>query len=297
MDTRQLRTFIAISEHGTFARAAQAVNLTPSAVSQQIHALEQELDTPLFNRASRPPSLNLRGLQMLETAKKVLSLVDETRGVLSERRMTSTLNIGSVRTSTIGLLPRAIVALRKEYPELNVNLRVGMSSSLISDVNADRLDLAVVAEHSSVSRNMLWSPFIREPLVVIAPPGTPEMPVKQLLEELPFVRFGSDVPLAALINNELARLGVEIEEIAEIDTIPAIVECVAAGLGAGIVPDIAVRENGRDMLTLPFGDPQVFRQIGVIHRAGSAKSELLVAMHNKLAEMAGEFGIFRREPT
>ncbi|WP_231898119.1 LysR substrate-binding domain-containing protein [Halomonas sp. hl-4] len=234
---------------------------------------------------------------MLETAKKVLSLVDETRGVLSERRMTSTLNIGSVRTSTIGLLPRAIVALRKEYPELNVNLRVGMSSSLISDVNADRLDLAVVAEHSSVSRNMLWSPFIREPLVVIAPPGTPEMPVKQLLEELPFVRFGSDVPLAALINNELARLGVEIEEIAEIDTIPAIVECVAAGLGAGIVPDIAVRENGRDMLTLPFGDPQVFRQIGVIHRAGSAKSELLVAMHNKLAEMAGEFGIFRREPT
>ncbi len=230
---------------------------------------------------------------MLETAKKVLSLVEETRGVFSGRRMTRTLNIGSVRTSTIGLLPRAIVALRKEYPELNVNLRVGMSSSLISDVNADRLDLAVVAEHSGVSRNMLWSPFIREPLVVIAPPGTPEMPVKQLLETLPFVRFGSDVPLAALINNELARLGIAVQDIAEIDTIPAIVECVAAGLGAGIVPDIAVRENGRDMLTLPFGAPQVFRQIGVIQRVGSAKSELLVAMHNKLAEMAGEFGVFR----
>lgn len=293
MDTRQLRTLIAIAEHGTFARAASVVKLTPSAVSQQIHALEQELGTPLFNRGSRSPSLSLQGLQMLETAKKVLNLIDETRGVLSGRCMTSTLNIGSVRTSTTSLLPRAIVALRQEYPELNVKLRVGMSSALISDVNADRLDLAVVAEHSGVSRNMLWSPFIREPLVVIAPPGTRPIPTKQLLETLPFVRFGSDVPLAALINNELTRLRIAVRDIAEIDTIPAIVECVAAGFGASIVPDIAVRENGRDMLTQPFGEPQVFRQIGLIHRAGSAKSEIIVSMHNKLAEMAGEFGVFR----
>lgn len=296
MDTRQLRTFVAIAEHGTFARAALIVNLTPSAVSQQVHSLEQELDTQLFNRDSRPPSLNLQGLKMLETAKQILALVDETRGVLSGKQITGTLNIGSVRTSTIGLLPRAIVALRQEFPELNVNLRVGMSSTLISDVNADRLDVAVVAEHSGVSRDLLWSPFIREPLVVIAPPGTTAMPVQQLLETLPFVRFGSNVPLGAMINNELARLGIAVQDIAEIDTVPAIVECVAAGLGASIVPNIAVRENGRDMLTLPFGEPQVFRQIGMIHRASSAKAELLTALHNKLADVAGEFGVYREEP-
>ncbi|WP_111415074.1 LysR family transcriptional regulator [Billgrantia lactosivorans] len=293
MDTRQLRTFVAIAENGTFARAASVVNLTPSAVSQQIYALEQELDTKLFNRDSRPPSLNLQGLKMLETAKQILALVDETRGVLSGKQMTGTLNVGSVRTSTIGLLPRAIVALRQEFPELSVNLRVGMSSMLISDVNADRLDLAIVAEHAGVSRNLLWSPFIREPLMVIAPPGTPWMPAKELLEALPFVRFGSDVPLGALINNELARLGITVQDIAEIDTVPAIVECVAAGLGVSIVPDIAVRENGRDMLKLPFGEPQVFRKIGMIHRAGSPKAELFVTLHNKLAEMAGEFGVYR----
>ncbi|MCE8016117.1 LysR family transcriptional regulator [Halomonas sp. MCCC 1A17488] len=293
MDTRQLRTFVAIAENGTFARAASVVNLTPSAVSQQIYALEQELDTKLFNRDSRPPSLNLQGLKLLETAKQILALVDETRGVLSGKQMTGTLNVGSVRTSTIGLLPRAIVALRQEFPELSVNLRVGMSSTLISDVNADRLDMAVVAEHTGVSRNLLWSPFIREPLMVIAPPGTPWMPARELLEALPFVRFGSDVPLGALINNELARLGITVQDIAEIDTVPAIVECVAAGLGVSIVPDIAVRENGRDMLKLPFGEPQVFRQIGMIHRAGSPKAELFVKLHNKLAEMAGEFGVYR----
>ncbi|KHJ52284.1 LysR family transcriptional regulator [Vreelandella venusta] len=294
MDTRQLRTLVAIAEHGTFARAASVVSLTPSAVSQQIHALEQELNTSLFNRESRPPSLNLQGLKMLETARQVLSLVDETKGVFSGGRTASTLNIGSVRTSSIGLLPRAIVAMRREYPELTINLRVGLSSSLISDVNAERLDMAVVAENVSVSRNMLWSPFIREPLVVISPPGTPSTSPRELLESLPFIRFSSDVPLAALINNELTRLGANVHDIAEIDTIPAIVECVAEGLGVSIVPDIAVRGNNRGMLVQSFGEPQVFRQIGTIQRTNSPKAELLVALHNKLAEMAGAFGIFYR---
>lgn len=294
MDTRQLRTLVAIAEHGNFARAASVVSLTPSAVSQQIHALEQELDTTLFNRESRPPSLNLQGLKMLETARQILKLADETKDIFSGGRTASTLNIGSVRTSTIGLLPKAIVAMRKEYPELNINLRVGNSSSLISDVNTERLDMAVVAENVSILRNMIWSPFIREPLVVIAPPGTSPRSTLQLLENFPFIRFGSDVPLAALINNELTRLRANVHDIAEIDTISAIVECVAAGLGVSIVPDIAVRGHERNMLVQSFGEPQVFRQIGTIQRAGSAKSELLIALHNKLAEMAGAFGIFHK---
>ncbi|MCM2130228.1 LysR family transcriptional regulator [Larsenimonas rhizosphaerae] len=292
MDTRQLRTLIAISEYGTFARAAREVCLTPSAVSQQMLALEQELEASLFNRQTRPPSLTLHGLQLLETARKVLGLVEETRISLKGSNVSSSLSIGSVRTSTIALLPRAIVALREIFPELHVDLRVGMSSALLSDVNAGRLDLAVVAEHAGVSRNLSWSPFLREPLVFIAPPGTPVRPVRELLETLPFVHFASDVPLAALINNELTHQEVRTRHIAEIDTIPAIVECVAAGLGASVVPDIAVRENGRDMLKLPFGRPQIYRQIGTVRHANSAKSELLMAMHNKLAELSGEFGVF-----
>ncbi|MDH4571550.1 LysR family transcriptional regulator [Salinicola acroporae] len=292
MDTRQLRTLMAIAEYGTFARAAREVNLTPSAVSQQILALEQELDTPLFNRETRPPSLNLHGLKLLETAKKILGLVEETRISLKGSRISSSLSIGSVRTSTIGLLPRAIVALRQTYPELHVDLRVGMSSALLRDINAGRLDLAVVAEPANAPRNLSWSPFLREPLVVIAPPGTPTMAAEELLESLPFVHFTSDVSLAVLIDNELTHQGIKVKHIAEIDTIPAIVECVAAGLGASVVPDIAVRENGRDMLKLPFGKPQIYRQIGTVQRANSAKSELLIAMHNKLAELSGEFGVF-----
>ncbi|MEK9555354.1 MAG: LysR family transcriptional regulator, partial [Gammaproteobacteria bacterium] len=57
MDTRQLRTFLAVTNHHTFAKAAETVFLTPSAVGQQIKALEEEVGAALFDRRTRPPTL------------------------------------------------------------------------------------------------------------------------------------------------------------------------------------------------------------------------------------------------
>ncbi|WP_289078240.1 LysR substrate-binding domain-containing protein [uncultured Thalassospira sp.] len=293
MDTRQLRTLVAVSEQGTFARAAEIVHLTPSAVSQQMQALEQEMGVSLFNRDTRPPTLNVHGLQLLETARSVLRVVEETQSAMRGERKTGTLNIGSVRTSTIGLLPKAIVSLRSTYPDLRINLRVGLSSPMITDVHAGRLDMAIVAEHLGIPSGMVWRPFIREPLVVIAPRGTPEMDARTILETLPFVRFRSNVPLANLIDLEISKMGIVTSDTAEIDTISAIVECVAEGLGATVVPHIAVRDDKHDLLIRPFGDPQVYRQIGVVQRMASAKLDLLNLFHDKLAALAGEFGVPR----
>ncbi|NJB76522.1 LysR substrate-binding domain-containing protein [Thalassospira tepidiphila] len=293
MDTRQLKTLVAVSEQGTFARAAEIVHLTPSAVSQQMQALEQEMGVSLFNRDTRPPTLNAHGLQLLETAHSVLRTVEETRSALHGERKSGTLSIGSVRTSTIGLLPKAIVSLRSTYPDFRINLRVGLSSSMISDVQAGRLDMAIVAEHLGIPQGMVWRPFIREPLIVIAPLGTPDMDAREILETLPFVRFRANVPLAHLIDLELSKMGIVTTDTAEIDTISAIVECVVAGLGATVVPHIAVQGHNENLLIRPFGDPQVYRQIGVVQRMASAKMDLMNLFHDELASLAGEFGVPR----
>lgn len=290
MDTRQLTTLVAIAEHGTFARAAEVVHITPSAVSQQVAALEAEMGVALFNRETRPPSLNMQGLLLVETARHMLRMMQDTRSVLQGKRVAGSLSIGAVRTSAIGLLPRAIVALRDVYPELRISLRVGLSAALIADVLADRLDMAVVAEHVGVPQSLSWAPFIREPLVLIAPPGTPGT-VNEIVRTMPYVRFRANVPLAHLIDTELARLGLTPENTAEIDTVSAIVECVSAGLGVSVVPDIALREMGAACVRLPFGDPQIFRQIGIVRSASSPKDALFNDMHRKLAQMAGIHGI------
>lgn len=294
MDTRQLRTLLAIVQHGSFAKAADVVHITPSAVSQQVQALEQDLGTTLFERSSRPPSLTPQGSQVVEMAQNILRIIAETRTALSGNQVGGTFFLGSVRTSALGVLPRAIMKMRAEYPALKINLRVGNSSSLIAEVAAGRLDAAVVAENMSIPQLIRWSPFLREPLWVVAPKELASDDPVAMLRTLPFVRFQSPVPLAGLIDTELARLQVATQDIAEMDSIASIINCVAEGMGISIVPDIALREpEAEALLYRPFGQPQVYRQIGLIERINSTRAAVIDHFHSVLAETCGEYGVMR----
>lgn len=73
MNTQQLESFIQVAENLNFARAAEALNITQSAVSRQINSLEAELETKLFNRSTRTVSLTPAGISFLEDAKEVLT--------------------------------------------------------------------------------------------------------------------------------------------------------------------------------------------------------------------------------
>lgn len=296
MDTRQLKTLVAISTNGTFAQAADVVGLTPSAVSQQIHALEQELGAILFDRTSRPPKLTPQGLQVLELAQDILRREDDTKASLRGERIAGTLMLGSVRSSALNLLPKAIVQMQRQYPQLKTNLRVSLSATLIADVAAGRLDAAVVAEHVGIAPALRWSPFLREPLWLIAPSGTTADDPIHLLGTQPYIRFRSAVPLANLIDTEISRLGVVTQDIAEIDTIGSIVTCVRQGMGVSVVPHVALQEpEDRNLMRLPFGAPQVTRQIGIVERTVSPRGEIIARLHAVLAGLCGEHGVRRQE--
>lgn len=294
MDTRQLRTLISIGTHGSFAKAAEVVHLTPSAVSQQIQALETELGVALFERSSRPPKLTPQGLQVIEMARDILRMEADTKASLRGDRIAGTLMLGTVRTSGLGLLPRTISQMRTEYPALKVNLRVGLSSQLIADVAAGRLDAAVVAEHMGFPPALRWSPFLKEPLLIIAPKGMVAKDPVEMLATMPFVRFRSSVPLANLIDTEISRMGVVTNDVADIDTIGSIVTCVRHGLGISVVPHVALEEpEGQDLRSFPFGEPQVTRQIGIVERTLSPRGEIIVRLHEVLAQLCGAHGVSR----
>ncbi|AXC50507.1 LysR family transcriptional regulator [Paracoccus suum] len=282
MDTRQLKTLLAIVETGGFARAAEKVHLTPSAISQQVQALEQEIGAALFDRTSRPPRLTAAGQQMLETAREVLQLTETALDAISGRRLIGTLSLGSVRTSALSLLPRAIVALRDARPGLRVKLRVGLSDGLLLDVAAGRLDAAMVAEHLRLPPGLRWRPFLSEPLLVIAPPDYPLMTAEDYLRNCPFIRFGSNVPLAHIIDQELSRLDIRLNEVAEIDTIASITACVAGGLGVSIVPRVALLDSPAPLRAAPFGPPDLRRQIGLVHQPHSSRILLIDELHDRL---------------
>lgn len=294
MDTRQLKTLLAIQSHGTFAQAADIVCLTPSAVSQQIQSLEDELRVTIFDRSTRPPRLTPEGLQVVEMARDILRREEDTKASLRGDQIAGTLMLGSVRSSALNLLPRAVVEMRNRYPNLKSSLRVSLSSTLIADVAAGRLDAAIVAEHVGIPGSLRWSPFLREPLWLIAPEGTAASDPLELLSTRPYIRFRSAVPLAIMIDTELSRLNVVTNDVAEIDTIGAIVTCVRQGLGVSIVPHVALQEpEDLSLVRLPFGNPQINRQIGIVERTVSPRGEIIAKLHAILAKHCNDYGLSR----
>lgn len=291
MDTRQLKTLLAVVESGSFSRAAEAVHLTVSAVSQQIQALEQEVGAPLFDRTSRPPRLTAAGQQMVELADQMVRAAENAIDAISGRKLIGTLSIGSVRTSALSLLPRAMVRMSAAHPDLRIKLRVASSETMLQDVLAGRLDAAMIAEHGNFPAALRWRPFLREPLWVIAPPGSPRLSAQALLTTFPFIRFRANVPLAHMVDLELVRLNLPLNEVAEIDTIAAITSCVANGLGVSVVPQVAIDDATEGLTCAPFGTPQMFRQIGLVERKSGSRAVLISELHRLLVEICGPYGV------
>ncbi len=230
---------------------------------------------------------------MLEAAQGLVRAADDVVDAISGKSVSGTFTIGSVRSSALSLLPKAIIALKNDFPDLKIKLHVANTDELLNDVVTGRLDSAMVAEYSGVPSTLRWSPFIQEPLFAIAPKGTPPMPAAEMLSELPYVKFISRFRLANIIETEVARRGIVTNVIAEIDTITAVVACVVNGLGASIAPWSALKEASGEMVAVPFGDPPISRQIGLIERRASPRAAVIDRLHQHLVSFSGKYGLAR----
>tara|TARA_R110002012_G_scaffold248798_5_gene425204 strand:- start:2580 stop:3452 length:873 start_codon:yes stop_codon:yes gene_type:complete len=285
MDTRQLETLLAIVHHGGFTAAARAVNITASAVSQQVVALEQELGTTLFDRSRRPPALTSKGAEMVRTARTMLQLANAAKSVAGGSEVRGTLAIGSLRTCAQSLMPVAIAALRQQYPDLSFRLRIGMSEELMREVAAGQLDTALVADHVAVPLTLRWTEVLNEPLALLIPHGVEARAVEEVLHRVPYVRYQTRVPLARQIDTEIARFGVEPAQIITVNTMAAVIGCVQAGLGFAVVPSVTLQDIAPGSLRwLPFGTPPIRRRLGLVHSPHSNRSEVLAALSKKLVE-------------
>ncbi|ETX13743.1 LysR family transcriptional regulator [Roseivivax halodurans JCM 10272] len=297
MDTRQLQTVVAVADSGSFAGAARIVNLTASAVSQQIQALESELGVLLFDRNKRPPQLNAKGEELVRAARSVLQTMTEARMAISGGRTAGVLKFGAIRTVSMRLVPLAFAGMRSLYADLSFDLTVGMSERLMADVAAGRLDAALVAEHVGVPGTLSWSPVMSEPLVLIAPPDASDRTEVELVRSLPFIRYETDVPLARQIDTELSRLGGSVKEIAVANTMPSVVGMVQAGLGLAIVPKISFLDARPGTLVCrSFCNGAITRRLGLVQRQVSSRSEVLNALRQTMYGVVNELGLDALSP-
>jgi len=143
-----LKTFAAAAERESFTRAAEMLNLTQAAVSQQIAALEKELGTQLFERRGRGVCLTAAGRQLYDYARQIIDLVAEASSQVgeTEQHVSGHLRIATSSVPAQWLVPELLAAFRINFPEVRESLTVSDSSVAAAAVEAGEADVGFVGE-------------------------------------------------------------------------------------------------------------------------------------------------------
>jgi DNA-binding transcriptional LysR family regulator len=291
MDLKHLKTLIAIAENGSFAAAGEAIGLTQSAISLHVKSLEDELETKLFDRTTRPPRLNTRGRNLIDRARTIVEQCEGLSDIATGEAFSGSLDIGSVPTLLSGILPPALSAIRGSHPDIRIRVSSGLSADLVGRVHKGELDVAVVTEPSQLQTGLSWHMFAKEPLMVIAPEGTVGETDRELLDAGPFIRFQRYAWAGRLIDTHLKDRGIRVHTGMEIDSLEAIASMVKHGLGVSVVPDRAAADLPSGIKKVPFGDPPLCRIIGVVERRDNPKIHLIRALVEILSDLAGDKGV------
>jgi DNA-binding transcriptional LysR family regulator len=234
---RELRTFVAVARQGSFAAAGQVVGLTPSAVSAQIRNLEAELGIRLFDRTGRTAILNMNGKKALGHAEEILAVFARMMEVGDGVTLRGELKVGAIGTVQTGLLPDAMVMLQKRAPALRIHLVPGVSLTLLNQVDAGEIDLALVVKPPfALQKDLHAEDIVREEFALITPTFVSETDPLEILANYPFIRYDRSSFAGRQVAGFLNQHGIVPDQILELDEIEAIVRMVQGGLGVSVIP-------------------------------------------------------------
>ncbi len=256
----QLRILKAISEEGSFKRAADSLYVSQPAVSLQVQNLERQLDVPLFDRGGRRAQLTEAGHMLLNYGEKILTLCQETCRAIKDLQnlQGGTLIVGASQTTGTYLLPRMIGKFREVYPEVGVQLHVHSTRRTSWNVANGQIDLAIIGGKvpSELQDSLKVVPYAQDELALVLPPSHSlarhDMIERDDLYSLNFISLDSQSTIRKVIDAVLSQSNIDIRRLRiemELNSVEAIKNAVQAGLGAAFV-SIAAIEKELQMGTL-----------------------------------------------
>lgn len=153
LESDLLRTFVAVAESGNFTKAGETVGRTQSAVSMQIKKLEDILGESLFERGSRGVNMTGHGIRLLDNARRIVTLLDDTAASIRLPALDGSVRIGISEEYINSTLPKALGAFATVHPGVEVTVQQGVSMSNLAALDAGEIDIAVVFEPGGPTRN------------------------------------------------------------------------------------------------------------------------------------------------
>jgi DNA-binding transcriptional LysR family regulator len=294
LDVRRMRVLREVAAHGTIAAAATALDFTPSAVSQQISALERETGVALVDRGPSSVVLTPAGRTLVEHAEIVLAQLaaaeDELRAIAELR--SGRLRLGSFASVT-ELTIRALRSFGERFPDVELTVTECDAAESLDRLRRDELDIALVYSYDYASLEAGQAIEIRElmrdPALVAVPRTHPlarrtAVPLRELAGER-WIAEGRGTMCQRLVLGACRNAGFEPEiKLVGSDDYRIVQALVAAEIGIAFIPRLARQPDARLAFLTPE-DP-VGRAIAAAHRAGGRRSRAVAAMLDILDQTA-----------
>lgn len=278
------RTLIAIAEHGSFSTAANAVCVSHAAVGQQMKRLEETLQVTLFDRSQRTPRLNQLGLALVPKAKAIVYAYDTVLDDLTgDAQFIGELTLGAVPSTVRSLIPMSVKKLIASYPNLHIRVVPGLSSDLFDQVARGGLDAAVISQPTDLDKNLNWTPFAEERLVLLTSPEVLLDDPTQILRTLPYIRHTRRAAVGILVEQWLQQNKISVREAMVMESIATVSGMVMHNLGVSIVPDLCIPDPAFSGLRKIPLRPNTFpRVLGILTRADCSKIRLVERLHEQI---------------
>jgi LysR family transcriptional regulator, carnitine catabolism transcriptional activator len=298
--SRQLRAFLLVAQHHNFTRAAEALFITPSGLSQLIRELESQLGFRLFDRTTRHVVLTPHGTRLLAVARRSLADLDVAVSRIGQtvKEANATLSVGTPLLTAANVLPGAIREFRSLRPDVRIQLFDGDIGTIVQRIRAGSLDLGfgLVESAPGISRTR----FFRFPLMAIHPEdGTaPRRSTMawSALKGQPLILQAPPAPLRQLIDTHLTRAGVDPRAAMSLNRLDTVIAMVEAAQGVGIVPASALPVcRYRHVMMTRLVNPTVMVDFYQIHHRGRklspAADEFSTFLQGYIARWAGRAGM------
>jgi DNA-binding transcriptional LysR family regulator len=297
MDVRRLRVLRELADRGSVTAVASALSFTPSAISQQLRALQEEVGLPLTEPDGRGLRLTEAGRMLAARADAVLGAMAEAEAALERYRSLPT---GQVRVAVFPsgarvLLPALLTRAAQVLPDVELRCTdVDMTPAQVPALAADfHLVLAHRDEHAPPFPSDRWqvTHLLREPLDVVLPPGHRLAGRRRVrLEDLAGERWISPLvgfPVDDVLRSIALRTGTEPRVVQRINDFGVTEELVAAGLGIALLPRFSTDDrSGRRLVRRALAGVRAARHIEAVTRRSELARPSVRAVLRLLVEQA-----------
>lgn len=275
---RQLRAFVVVANMGSFTEAAKHLHLTQSALSVLVRELEKELEIRLLDRSTRKVKLSEAGKDFFPFADKILQDLDTAvSGVTSlKNRKRGFVRVAAPQLMSCTLMPRAIVAYGKEYPDIQVTLADTLPEQVLTKVLSGEVDLGVGPE-GAAEAGILSTPLLSDRHLLICKQDHPLASKKRVtwkdMEGYPFVSQTRDYTARLMLDLNMWSNKLILKPAYEVSYTTTALGMVAAGLGITACPSYAKPLAQAYQLEMrPIFDPEFIREVCIFTKRGASLS-------------------------